>query len=68
MKSFNIFGVHKGGSLKPNMEGGLPKNGGTWTACRFNEGLGKKEGIMFLRGDWYPNAHYAHIAKILSFT
>ena len=57
MKSFNIFGVHKGGSLKPNTEGGLPKNGGTWTVCRFNGGLGKKEGITFLRGDWYPNAH-----------
>ena len=32
---------------------------GTWTVCRFQGGgLGKKEGVVFLRGAWYPNAHY----------
>ena len=35
---------------------------GAWTVCRFKGGggLGKKEGVVFLRGGWYPNANYEH--------
>ena len=29
-----------------------------WTVCRFKGSLPKKKGIVFLRGAWYPNAHY----------
>ena len=43
-----------GGSRKTNIEGGLPKEvgGGAWTVCKFKrgQGLGKKEGVVFLRG------------------
>ena len=35
------------------------KGGGAWTVWRFKGGLSKKEGIVFLRGSRYPNAHYA---------
>ena len=45
-------------SQKTNIEGGLPKKVGAWTVCRFKGGLGKKEGMVFLRGGWYPDAHY----------
>ena len=38
------------GSRKINIEGRLPKKGGTWTVCRFKGGLGKKEKVVFLRG------------------
>ena len=33
---------------------------GAWTVCRFKGGggLGKKDGVVFLREGWYPNAHY----------
>ena len=33
--------------------GGLPKKGGPWTVCRFKGGggLGKREGVVFLKGD-----------------
>ena len=35
----------------------------TWIFCRFEGELGKKEGGgmgggVFLKGGWYPNAHY----------
>ena len=29
----------------------------SWTVCKFKGGLVKK-GVGFLRGEWYPNAHY----------
>ena len=49
MKNFNIMGIHrkiqflggkKGGGVhgKPIYWGELPKKGGVWTVCRFNEG------------------------------
>ena len=28
----------------------LCKKGGAWTVCRFKEGLGEKEGVVFLAG------------------
>ena len=36
---------------------------GAWIVCRFKRGLGKKEGVVFLRGGereggWDPDAHY----------
>ena len=37
-------------SQKTNIEGGLPEKVGAWTVCRFKGGLGKKEGMVFLRG------------------
>ena len=27
--------------------------------------LGKKDGVVFLRGGWYPNAHYALEKRLL---
>ena len=45
-----------------NIEGELPKREeGAWTVYRFKVGLSKKEGMLFLRGGWYPNAHYVEI-------
>ena len=71
MKNFNILGVHgkiwvlgpEGFHEKPKYRGGLPKTeglGGQFADLRVGGGLGKKEGVgvVFLRGDWYPNAHY----------
>ena len=65
MTNFNILGVHwkiplLGGSRKTNISRGLPKNGG-WTVCCFKGGLARKRGVVFLRGGWYPNAHYVRI-------
>ena len=43
----------EGWSRKPNIWGGgeLPKKGGgAWTISRFRGGLGKKDGVVFLRG------------------
>ena len=67
-ENFNIFGVHwkiqllGGGLEKPIYRGGagLPKKGGTGTACWFKEGggLGKKEGRGVFERGWDPNAHY----------
>ena len=36
--------------------------GGAWTVCQFKGGggLGKKEGVVFLRRGWYPSAHYVN--------
>ena len=39
----------RGESRKTDTEGGLPKNW-AWTVCRFKRELGKKEGMVFLRG------------------
>ena len=55
MKNLNIFGVTEksdfyGGSRKTNIEGGDCLKRGAWIVCRFNGGLGKKEGVVFLRG------------------
>ena len=39
--------------------GNYPKGGGAWTVSWFKVGgLDKKEGVVLLRGRWYPNAHY----------
>ena len=32
--------------------------GGAWTVCRFKRGLARKRGLVFLKRDWYPDAHY----------
>ena len=56
-------GVHE----KPICRGDcLKRDGWTWTVRRFKGGgLGKKEGVVFLRGvwgeGWYPNAHYDNL-------
>ena len=39
-----------GGLQKTNTEGGIAQKGGAGTVCQFKGGLGKKEGVMFLRG------------------
>ena len=39
-------------SWKTNLEEGIAWKRG---------GLDKKEGVVFLRGGWYPNAHYESI-------
>ena len=38
-----------GGGGSQKIEGRMPIKGG-WTVCRFKWGLGKKEGVVFLRG------------------
>ena len=65
IKNFNILGVHwkirlLGGrcSRNTNAERELPKKGGLDSLLNSRGGLGKKEGGVFLRGGWYPNAHY----------
>ena len=35
----------------------MPKNG-AWTACRFKGWLGKKEGVVFLRGVGFDSLMY----------
>ena len=64
MKNFNILGVHwkiqhlgDGSSQKTDREGDYLKRGAL-TFCRFKGGLVKKEGVVFLRGRRYPDAHY----------
>ena len=56
MKNLNILGVHwkirilvRGFTKKQYREGDCPKRG-AWTICKFKRGLGKKEGVVFLRG------------------
>ena len=34
--------------------------------CLERGGLDKKEGVVFLRGGWYPNAHYVMLAWSLA--
>ena len=47
-----------GGSRKPNKEEGWPKKG-AWAVSRFKGvGLGKKDGVVILRGGGCPNANY----------
>ena len=59
MKNFNIVGVFwkiwflGGVHKKPMYKGKLPKKGE----------LDKKEGVVFLREDWYPNAHYVEVVR-----
>ena len=36
--------------MKSQYIGGLPKKGGSWKVCEFKRVLGKKEGVVFLRG------------------
>ena len=62
-------GWRGGLNLQPNFEkgrlgrtstfrGGLPKKGGAWTVCQFTRaGLGKKNGVVFIRVGDTPNAH-----------
>ena len=46
------------GYKKQYIEGNCLKRG-VWAVCRFKgEGLTKKRGVVFLRGDQPPNAHY----------
>ena len=35
--------------MKNQYTGELSKKGGGWTVCRFKEGLGEKEEVVFLR-------------------
>ena len=54
-EKFDFFlGGGEGGFTKNQYRvGGLPKKGGPWTVCRFKGGggLGKREGVVFLKGD-----------------
>ena len=52
VKNFNILGVH----WKTKIEGALPKKGGLgqFADLRGEGGLGKKEGVLFLRGGLIP--------------
>ena len=66
MKNFNVLGAHwkiplLGGEFMKDRHrgGGLPKKG-AWTIFQFKGGLGKKEGVVFLSGGWYPDAHYVY--------
>ena len=46
------------GPGKPIYRGNYQKQG-AWIVCRFNGGLGEKEGCgVFEGGGWYPNTHY----------
>ena len=36
--------------MKSQHIGGLPKKGGSWKVCEFKRVLGKKKGVVFLRG------------------
>ena len=73
MKNFNTIGIHwkirflrgGGGEVqeKPIYRGELPeKMGGLRQFADLTKvggaGLTKKRGVVFLRGDWYPNTHY----------
>ena len=68
MKNFNVIGVHwkirffwvGGGEWKKKQCLGVNRlKRVAWIVCRFKRRLGKKEGVMFLRGGgWDPNVHY----------
>ena len=50
--------IFKEGSQKKIHRVELPeKGGGAWTVCRFKGRGGgwQKEGVVFLKGRWYPN-------------
>ena len=51
---------------KNNIEGEIAgKGGGALTFYRFKGGeLSKKEGVMFLKGVWFPSAHYALLSVL----
>ena len=56
IKNLNITGVHqkiqflgRGGVTKNQYIGGNCLKRGTWTVCRFNGGLAKIRGVVFLR-------------------
>ena len=47
--------------MKNQYRGGTALKGRAWTVCRFKGGgggLARKRGMVFLRGGWYPDAHY----------
>ena len=64
MKNFNIFGVHwkiwllSIGVMKNQYKGRNCLEIGAWTVCQFKGGFARKRGLVFLKGDWYQNAHY----------
>ena len=55
--------------ITKNSKRGLPKKGGgAWTVCRFKKGggwLGKKKGVVFLRGELIPQCTLTLEAKLL---
>ena len=61
-------GAGGGVTKKQYRGGGIGLKRGAWTICRFKRGgLGKKEGVVFLReGGWYCNAHYIFISALLT--
>ena len=66
MKNFNILGFHckiqlLGGEFtKKWYRGGIAGKGGHGQFADLRGGgLARKRGVMYLRGGWYPSAHYA---------
>ena len=62
-RKIRLLGGEGVGSLKTNIEGGLPKKGGgggaAWTVCQFKGGAWQeREGLCFWEGGLIPNAHY----------
>ena len=55
MKNLNICGVHWKIRFVGEVGGGLTKNQYRGGIAR---GLARKRVVVFLRGSWYPNAHY----------
>ena len=49
-----------GSSRKADIEGGFSKKGGGGGGG----GLARKKGVVFLRGGWYPDAHYANMVVV----
>ena len=72
MKNFNILGVHRkiqvlgGGHKKPIYRGHCLKRG-PWKTCRFTGGLGKKEGVVFLKGGLIPQCTLWNTATCKSY-
>ena len=71
MKFFYFVVVHwniwflggRGGAWKTSIEGGIAWKGGLGQFADLR-GLGKKDGVVFLKGGWYPNAHYVIVALL----
>ena len=67
MENFNVLGVHEkiwvlgGREVTKNqyIRGSCLKRR-AWTICRFKGGAWHERGagVVFLKGGWYPNAHY----------